>query len=516
LVSLVFLPASLVFLAAMAHAQPADSKTCSADGTVVNSVTGAPIQRAHIGLIGPEESTLVDSDAAGKWRAEHISCGRLTITVNRVGFLRSQQGIGAPQTFTLAADSPLHDVKLELAPQAVIAGRVLDDQGDPVQGAQISLMKSSIVNGVRGVQAASSAVSNDLGEYRFAGLAAGRYILCANAGGGVVAANTARPFGERCYPGPVDGGASSAMEVAAGYEGRVDFTLSQLATFNVSGAVSGRPEGANASVNLTPRTQIARMSLGLSAAVRPDGTFVIRNVPSGSYTASATWLQQSGRLFGRAPVDVGGTDVTNVQLHLEPGITVTGTIKAVSVTGAKLEKPQYNVMLRASDAAFGADQNSWNEDKTSFSINGVIPGSYRLQFSAPPPFYLKSATLGGRDIAGSDVLIGAGAENIEVVLRDDGGVIEGDVSADDGPAAAWIYLERDGAQPRNNRSDLKGHFKFDTIPPGDYRIYAWDDNSRVEYGNSDWMRRYGKPIPVTVQPGQTVTVKVSRQTAPVE
>lgn len=502
--------AALLFISFVAFAQPTDTKNCSVDGSVVNSVSGAPVLRAHISVAGTSDSVLADSDTGGKWRIEHIECGRVTLAANRTGFLRLQQS-----NLLLAANTPLHDVKLELAPQAVLAGRILDDQGDPILGAQVSLMTSRIMNGARGIQASNSTTTNDLGEYRFAGLVAGKYILCANAGGGAVIANGSRPYGERCYPGPTDGGAASAMAVAAGYEGKVDFTLSPLATFRVSGVASGQPEGV-CTVNLTPRTQIARMFMNLSAQARPDGTFSINHVPAGSYTLVATSGTPNRRLTAHKPVDVGGNDVEAIQMHLEPGITVTGTFRSVATTARKIEKPQYGVLLRSSEGTFGSGPVTWDETGTSFTTTDVVPGNYRFQFFAPAPFYPKSATSGGGDVLGSEVSIGPGVGNIEVVVSDDGGVVEGDVATDYGPGAAWIFLERDGAPSRNARADANGHFRIETVPPGDYKVYAWDDNTRVEYANPEWMQRNGKGVAVTVGPGQTAQVKLVRQVAPPE
>ena len=502
--------AALLFAGTAVFAQPPEAKNCSIDGSVVSSADGASIPRAQVGIAGTGDTWVAESNSAGKWSVEHLSCGRVTITVNRIGFLRVQQS-----NLLLAPNTPMHDVELKLAPQAVLAGQVLDDEGDPILGAQVSLLTSRIISGLRGIQASTSTTTNDLGEYRFSGLAAGKYILCANAGGGVIASSS-RPYSEKCYPGPMDGGSASAMDVAAGYEGRVDFALSPLVTVHVSGVVSGRTEGVSTSINLRPNDQIARMYMGLSAQAGPDGSFSIRNVPPGSYTVEASSNPGNRRLTSRVPIDVGDNGVEGLQLHLEPGVTVTGTIKIVSLTGNKIANPHYTVLLRSSEGALSYNPTDWDETRTAFTITDVAPGNYRLDVSPPAPFYVKSATLGGRDIARSDIAIGPGGAAIEVVLSDDGGAVEGDVSGDDGPAAAWVLLEKDGAPSRNARTDANGHFKIDTVPPGDYKVYAWDDNTKVEYANPDWVRRNGKGAAVTVGPGQTAQVKVVRQIAPAE
>lgn len=495
---------ALLFAGSVAFGQ---AKDCSADGSVVNSVNAAPIPRARVTLMQtPGDSFTVMTDATGRWSMAHVACERVIITASRAGFLLSGQLTPGPRTVSLTAGTPLHDVKIELSPQAVLAGRIMDDQGDPVQGVQVSLMTVRLVNGVRGLQQGYPATtSNDLGEYRFAGLMAGKYIIC------LTPTSAATPYAEKCYPGPADAGAAIAMDVSAGYEGRVDFTLTPLATHHVRGVVSGGPEEGRRMVSLVPAS--GRMQMGLSARVGTDGNFDVTNVVPGAYTLTAATGQPNGRFTARVPVQVGSGDVDGIQLHLAPGLTVTGTVKVISAVGRKIEKPQYTALLRSSDPSLGATQGNWDESKMIFTMTDVVPSSYRFEFSAPAPFYVKSATMGGRDITSSEVTIADGAGTIEVVLSDDGGAVEGDVSSDDGSVAAWILLARDGGSPRNSRTDAKGHFKIDTIPPGDYKVYAWDDNSKVEYANPEWMRRHAKGVAVTVLPGQTAAVNLTRQVA---
>jgi len=504
---------ALLFINAAAFAQSTDAKNCSVDGSVVNSLTHAPILRAQVTVGAADDFVLTESDSAGQWKVEHVACGRVSITVNRAGFLRIQRS-----NVPLPANTPLHGVEIKMTPQAVLAGRVIDDQGDPIPGAQVNLMTSRVIDGVRGVQASTSATTNDLGEYRFSGLTAGKYILCANAGGGVVEANGARAYGEKCYPGPMDGGAASALDVAAGYEGRVDLALSPLVTVHVGGVVSGKPDDAGCTVWLTPRNQIARMAMSLSAQVGADGTFLIRHVPRGSYMLNAMSAdRQNRRLTALIPVEAGGSDIDGLQVHLDPGVSVTGTVKVVSVAGRKPATHSLTAMISREWGVAGGADIVWNEGGTSFTIPYVVPGNYRLMFASPPaPFYLKSATLGGRDIAGSEFAVGPGAGSLEIVIGDDGGAVEGDVTNDDGPAPAWIFLEKDGSPSRNARADAKGHFKIDTVPPGDYKVYAWDDNTNVEYANPQWMQRNGKGVTVTVEPGQAAQVKLIGQIAPPE
>ncbi len=75
---------------------------------------------------------------------------------------------------------------------------------------------------------------------------------------------------------------------------------------------------------------------------------------------------------------------------------------------------------------------------------------------------------------------------------------------------------RDAGQHWNGRADASGHFKIEALPPGDYKAYAWDDLTNVEYGNPEWLRLNAKAVSVTIQAGQTSQVKLSRQVVPDE
>jgi hypothetical protein len=113
----------------------------------------------------------------------------------------------------------------------------------------------------------------------------------------------------------------------------------------------------------------------------------------------------------------------------------------------------------------------------------------------------------------------SGAGPIDIVLSDDGGVIDAQVTgADDQPvAAAGVMLLQNGLRPRIAATGPDGHVKLQGLAPGDYRIYAWDDVQQVEYADAEWMKRNGgSGVAVTVQAGQTAQVTVKEQTVPAQ
>jgi hypothetical protein len=360
--------------------------------------------------------------------------------------------------------------------------------------------------------------TNDLGEYRLANLPRGKYIVCVHENQPFIAIQSTTPTiaADTCYPGPLEGGTASAMDLAAGRETKVDFTLNQVVPVHVRGTVAGLPEGRTVGVNLMKRGTNADFAAGrVNGAVRA-GTFDIR-APPGSYTLAADFFENNKRTTARMPIEVGSSDIDNVVLHMESGFTVTGVVRVVTQSGqAPSPLPQFGVNLRASEPANGIGQLKWEADHMSFAINDMVPGNFRLDVFPPAPFYVKSATLAGQDILNAEVPISQAAGPIEITLRDDGGSIEGDVvNAGGQPVAAGVLLLRNSSRAAIVMSN--SHFKVQNLAPGEYTAYAWDEPNDVQYANPDWMRQYGSGgVPVTVTAGQNVQIKLTQQLVPTQ
>ncbi len=484
---------------------------CSADGTVANSVTGEPIARAHVNVVpGGSAGYSTITDSSGKWTLSNMGCAAGVLQITRPGFLANPQAF---RRVPLVSGSPVHDLKTELIPQSVAFGKVLDDQGDPLMGAQVTALASHVADGRPRFQQTGMGITNDLGEYRIANLSRGKYILCVHLNQTPLQTASPTIAADTCYPGPLEGGAASTMDLPAGREAKVDFSLTEVPAVHVRGTVTGLPEGRGSGINLVKRGVDLGGNYGNVPGTVRDGKFDFRVAP-GSYMLSADYFDAGKRLTARVPIDAGGADVDNVVVHLDSGFTVTGVVRAESQSG-RTAPPQFGVNLRPTEPASNTGQMKWEPDHTSFAVSEMVPGSFRLDANPPAPFYVKSATLAGQDILNNEVSISQSAGPIEILLRDDGGSVEGDVvDANGQPVSAGIMLLR-GAIRVANLSEATGHFKIQNVAPGDYTIYAWDDPNEVEYADPDWMRRNGGGgIAVTVAAAQNQQIKLTLQLVP--
>src|SRR5579863_1792758 len=139
--------ASITLLAAQLHtpnAAPQDApippELCSLEGRVAGAIKGEPVRKATLILLqndgtqGQPYSTTANS--SGSFAMRDIEPGKYKLMVMRGGYATMQygaRGSGRPG-ITLSLDPGQHvrDLLVRLTPQAVIAGRVLDEDGDPV------------------------------------------------------------------------------------------------------------------------------------------------------------------------------------------------------------------------------------------------------------------------------------------------------------------------------------------------------------------------------------------------
>ncbi len=190
------------------------------------------------------------SDNDGKFIFEGIVPGRYQLSANKAGFLskeygqRSAQGYGA--SFTLEAGRTLKDVVISLTPQSVITGRVLDQDGDPVAGAQVRTRPVASLP-QQPPDLLISGATDDQGNFRLAGLDPGRYYL--------IAMPPVRPTGERpsrggagmalvttYYPGVPNQASAKTIELTPGADFRgADIPLRLERVYAIRGTVTGSP-----------------------------------------------------------------------------------------------------------------------------------------------------------------------------------------------------------------------------------------------------------------------------------
>jgi len=507
------------------------------EGQVTNLATGAPLRKAEIMLRGTERATAgampntytATSDAGGNFSIKDIEPGKYRLSAQRTGFVNFQYGARGPMrggtTLTLSAGGRLKDLSLRLTPQAVITGRVVDENNDPIASAYVSTLRYTYQMGRRQLLTGAGATTNDLGEFRIYGLAPGRYYLAAKENQNdweTTIDASASPATERYvttyYPGTKDPTTAVPIEVTGGAQMRgVNLSLVRARTFRIRGRVEGRPA---AQVLFMPRGQPEWMSIDQrNHETGPKGTFELDAVLPGAYTLVATSWSDSKNMSARQDVDVGDSNVDNVVLVLTSGYEVTGHLAVEGVNQPNLDS--VNVMLRPRDAGritYGGLSDHLHDG--DFTLSDVTPDNYYLQvFGLPDGYWVKSVHLGDQEVKDSGMDLTNGSPGpITVTIAPNAGQIDGSVMNDQQQAAAGATVvlvpepklrERPDAY-KSTTSDQGGRFSLKDLAPGEYKLFAWEDVEYGAYMDPDFLRPVeDRGQSVSIQEGGRETVQLN-------
>jgi len=285
-------------VAAQSPATAQEPAKASLKGSVVKEPGGEAVKKAIIELIGENQDEganhTATSDQDGHFKITGIAPGRYRLFVERAGFIQVEKKRRRSEGLVLAFDAgqELKDQVLRMLPAAVIAGRVVDEDGDPMPNVEITVLRRKPSSGRPKLDPSGSAQTNDLGEYRVGGLLAGKYYVSASPlpnFQSIVPARTnpddsAAPppdmaYVTTFYPGTSDRAQAGVIVVHAGDDMPVDFSLTRTHTVHIRGSVAGLAAGAKAVIMLGGTN-----SMFNAAEVDKNGRFELVHVAPGTYT----------------------------------------------------------------------------------------------------------------------------------------------------------------------------------------------------------------------------------------
>ena len=512
---------------------------CSIEGTVINAQTGEPLKNAHLTLRPLAQPSGVpygtSSDASGHYLIDDVDPGRYGFSSSRNRFVTqaySPKGDKHSSTITLSNGQHLKEVTFKMVPQGVIAGRILDGEGEPLAGVQVEVMRYMYQRGRRQLQQAGGGAStNDLGEFRIFGLAPGKYIVSAqdrsnSLNGGpaerVVGSSQAVQAAEEgyiqtYYPNTTNPESSSPFDVLPGAQIQgVNMTLTRSRTVRIK----GRLLTGSTDRSLARRTSIMLMTRdgqgvmfgsprGMARVIDSNGTFEMRGVTPGSYWIMANLMDGNQRYTAGMPVDVGSSNLEGIELRLEPPVELSGRV--VLEENADLKGAPLTVTLetRRGPGTMGGGGGPVKDDM-SFKIT-TTPEQYDVNvFGLPEGFFLKSVRLGSQDVtqAGLDFTRGVPGDELTIVVNPNGAQIEGTVqnAKSENAAGVMVTLIPDAEHRSQWRlykianTDQNGHFSMKGVPPGEYTIYGWEDIEQGAYQDPDYVKPHESA-------GQRVSIK---------
>jgi hypothetical protein len=515
---------ALLLLPAISASQTGEDSQVknTVSGQVVNSVTGQPIAGAMV-QFGGENAMLTDRE--GQFEFHDVAAAVSGDLVTKPGYFSEHYGL-IDLTGRGERNEP---ITLKLVPEAIVFGKVLDQNGQPLQDLRVQLKILQIRDGLRHWEDRASTITNVEGEFRFFELQAGKYSLStAFQVDGSPDAPSAVAFAPVVYP-PLSGNEESALNLSPGDHVEANLNPPSQSLYPVTGHIEG-PAAQGA------RFEVERSTGGMISPVvrfsRLNGDFRLM-LPSGSYHLKLHAFLQREQFFATREISIGEAPLKNLSITLAPLATVPVEIEYQGSKSSSLETqppPPFsaNVMLEETDPSglgrtFSAQQPA-DPASDSLSIRDLEPGEYRLVSRPAPPWYLASAVCGSLDLKRDPMSIAGSAAgcSIHAVLRNDSATLNWSINANSqGSRRKQIFVY---AMPLDNfaqsismvstqqqGSGDVAEGSLQGLGPGRYLVMALDHTEELPYREPDLIQRYlseGKEVTLTANGKSEVQLDV--------
>jgi len=503
-------------LPAQAVPTTTSDQKCALSGHVTAAGTSEPLNKAtvHLQAASAAHSYVAVSNPDGSFQMLNVNPGSYRLWADHDRFLSAGYGTHFENRFgsvlTLKAGQQLTNLDIVLRPQAVIAGKVVDEDGDPTTADAVQVFAQRWVDGKLSYQMQSSEQIDDRGQFRIADLAPGKYVLCAQArapeteeiqSGGKPNIGPVTTF----YPSATNLEDATLIEVHSGQELEgIEIRMRSMRTFHVRGKVTGTlPQGVNReALEVVVAPQLTNgMYFAGGRSVSKTGAFDIAGVGPGTYQILVfAFTRGAGpAAIAQAPVSVAATDINGLNLAIIPPGTVRGrvSVEGTATRGSdQWNSANINVSLSGANRSisFGPAHNASADANGAFTINDIDAGSYKLHVSgAPNSTYLKSVVLNAQEVTGKMIDLSEGGSNeLDLVFRYGAADVSGTVqfaqsggatqeaSAANAASSATVVLvpddsERSESGMKFSELDQNATFHISGVTPGSYHVYAFED-----------------------------------------
>jgi hypothetical protein len=536
--------ALILLVLAMPMFAAQDPATASIEGIVVNSVNNQPVAGVRV-RTGPTTGSpnqdypsipAIVTGPDGKFVFNGIKGAVYRILIEGNGYVRQLYG----QNITLAPSQVVKGITVRLNPTGTVSGRIRDnDTQQPVPSVPVQLMRLEYgADGERRLVAQPGAArTNDRGEYRLYYVTPGRYYV--NAGGafptnsGVRGLNNSNEipanYASVFYPGVVKREDATLVEVKPGADiGGIDLLVGKHVLYQIRGRVldskTGQPPtSATTSLFRRSDTRWERVQVGNNYN---NGAFSISGLVPGSYrvvvqarntrglaqsvsplaamarvtTVAAQAVQSraqdpTGYAAKIVPVEIVSSDVSDLVVSVSPGVAVNGRLSIEGQPLAAADSSRVGVFITSVDKLLSANALA---PQGVFRLTDVAPGQYRAAVGAlPSGYYVKSATFGGTDALQNGFQVLENEVNgLNVVISSNVAVVDGTTKNErqEVVVGSLVVLVPERTRDRTDLfqqvlSGQDGRFTFRSVPPGNYKIFAWEALEPYAYFDPEVLRQ---------------------------
>lgn len=500
-----------------------DDQTCTVSGTVIRSQDSAPLRNATVQLVNDsdrEHHIATKTTTDGRFLLKNVPAGQYKLIVTRNGYVSQELGQKKPgdpgAMFTLRPGQRIDDLVFKLGLAGVISGKVFDEEGEPMVGVDVRVMRQVYTDGRKTLKAVTEKETNDLGEFRLFGLAPGRYYVSAEMPGwpsvvgdreflGSQQTPGEKGYGKIYYPRALDAANASSVSVKEGEEiSSIDILMREVTVYRLRGRVQylfPHQGTGNTELVVAHRGQTTDWDpMAEQTVSKADGSFEIPELAPGQYTVTAFFFDQGKVFSGQEDVNVVNADLSGLSLVVGPGVDIPGQLVwdgKPSLEGG--ERPSIHLApAEESTVGLWGGRDAHVEEKNEFTLKEVPQGTFRIGVNGvSKDCYIKDIQFGEsllpdqmlhlkRDVSG----------DLRITISSKGARLKGIVVNDESLPVAGVWVV---AVPEENKRSLRhlykavttdqyGHYDLRGLAPEKYLIFAWDGVEREEWEDPEFLK----------------------------
>lgn len=542
-------------------------------GIVVSSTTGSPVQHCHLtaslnarsrgmgnrrfaGNTATQQS--FDADEHGRFTISLPSAGAWHLSAAARGFVT--QAYDEHQQFSsavvLTPEAPTIDLRFQLAPEAVVTGTVVDEAGEPVRNARLTLLtvpQQGPDTKPMPMATRAATQTDDRGVYEFAGIPPGDYRITLQDQPWYAAA-AQRRFGPPSsdapqldpsldvaypltwFPGVDDAALAETLTLQGGDTRQADFHLAPIPSIHLRVVP---PPGQQTNLRSNPIFPVVeRMVPGgnnfafmpVSVNVNSQGQVDIGGLAPGLYQIRMQGQGSAGKT-SLVEVTAGSTrtleigaasDMANITLHFDGIDDTQADENSVQVqlinteTGEAISDsnpepgggPSYPRQRRQARAA-EADR-----------VIQAIPGTYEVVLRNRQDVYLTGITMPSAEVKGRTVKVHAGESVMTLHVASGRATVSGvaTLAGKPSPGAMILLVPASLGNPngltllRQDQTNTDGSFELSDVVPGQYILTAIDHGWQINWNDPSTLRNYLlHGTPMDVMPSATMKQKIEAQ-----
>src|ERR1700722_6553217 len=493
-------------------------------GTVVNSITGAPLGKARITLmdtaIRANTLSVVTGDD-GHFEFFSLYRAKYSLQGAKRGFISA--GYEQHKEFSTAivtgGDFNTENLVLRLTPLALLGGKVVDESGEPVRKANVRLFIDNQQGGRRRTVEVGADTTDDQGYYEFSGLAPANYFIAVSAKPWYAIPSFSSPRNgylsspnfssslDVAYPttynnGATDSQSATPTSIQAGDHVQVDMHLSPVPVLHLIFRIPQAEQQGVSMPAFETRVFDSREYVQVDGMQSPSpGVYEMAGIPAGKYTVRFVDPKS-----GQAQLSTEMNLTTDgQQLDLTQGEPSASVKLSFKMPRQETPTRQVNIALLDSRRQVVGFQaiNATNE----VGFDNIPAGKYSiLVFSQNNRYSVARIVSGGVETLGHDLSVAPGSSLSGTVFLALGIVnVEGFVHRGGKPSSGVMValIPKDPQSHlemfRRDQSDPDGSFTLPAVIPGTYTLIAVEDAWGFQWLQPDVLNRY-------LQHGQNLTI----------